>query len=71
MVQDACGRAVAQELDNAEYRDSRGMSRALTGDKRSDRADDIMQRTDWLAALKAGDKPITEHALKHLREAEQ
>jgi hypothetical protein len=86
-VQAACGRAVAQAPDNAQYRDSRGLARALNGDSTGaiedftayiswaiDAGADTnaaTQREQWITTLKAGGQPITDDVLKQLLETEQ
>jgi len=79
-VMEACERAVALAPDNGNIRDSRGLARALTGDRagaiddfeayvartRSDRG--RAQRLDWIAALRSGENPFTAEVLDALRE---
>lgn len=73
LVLDACETAVKLAPDDGSIRDSRGLARALTGDvpgaiedfefavqRRIEAGADaslIASRTDWLAALRAGQAP--------------
>ena len=79
-VMEACERAVALAPDNGNIRDSRGLARALTGD-RAGAIDDFeayvaqtgsgrgrAQRLDWIAALRSGENPFTAEVLDALRE---
>jgi hypothetical protein len=83
-VLDACEQAVELAPDNADYRDSRGLARALTGnnagasedftfalEKMRSGANDqafIERRTAWIAALKAGQNPIDDATLEQLQD---
>jgi tetratricopeptide (TPR) repeat protein len=82
----ACEQAVSLAPDNGDYRDSRGLARALTGDnegaiedftfaieKMRSGANDqayVEKRTAWIAALKAGQNPFDEATLEQLQEEE-
>lgn len=82
-VMDACQQAVELAPDNGDFRDSRGLARALTGDKAGAIEDftafveahkddetlrkDVAQRTEWIGELKAGRNPFDEATLKALR----
>lgn len=75
-----CELAVTLDPKNADYRDNRGLARALTGNLKGaiedfqyyvDRADDEQnkeQRQGWIKALLAGRNPFTAEELKKLRE---
>src|SRR5262245_6714440 len=82
----ACERAVTLAPDDGQVRDSRGLARALTGD-RSGAIDDFTafiawarpdaalaagaaQREAWVATLRAGGDPFDADALRALRESE-
>ncbi|MEQ9354149.1 WD40 repeat domain-containing protein, partial [Coleofasciculus chthonoplastes] len=80
-VMDACEKAVALAPENGGFRDSRGIARALTGDKQgaiedfqayiewadSERfEEEIKQRQGWIDALKAGKNPFTEEEIEKL-----
>jgi regulator of sirC expression with transglutaminase-like and TPR domain len=74
----ACEKAVALAPEDGEIRDSRGVARALTGDKqgaiedfqafikRSDNNELKAQRQGWIDALKAGKNPLTPDEMKSL-----
>ncbi|MEG3991075.1 TIR domain-containing protein, partial [Microcoleus sp. S28C3] len=74
----ACDTAVALAPGNGNFRDSRGVARALTGDtpgaiadfqafiQGTDSADDKKQRQGWIDALKKGENPFTEKELAKL-----
>lgn len=78
-VMSACERAVALEPANESYRDSRGLARALTGNRKGaiedfeyylehgDKEDVKAQRRRWIEALRAGKNPLTPEELKTLR----
>ncbi|HEY9751328.1 MAG TPA: tetratricopeptide repeat protein, partial [Coleofasciculaceae cyanobacterium] len=75
----ACDKAVALDPKNAEYIDSRGLARALTGNisgaiadfttfiKATDNAERKAQRQAWVRDLQAGKNPFTAAVLKSLR----
>jgi hypothetical protein len=79
----ACERALALDPDNASYRDSRGLARALLGDydgaaadfaffiewsKQNDQYEPYGRRREaWLAALQAGQNPFDAATLAELR----
>ncbi|MEQ9548299.1 MAG: tetratricopeptide repeat protein [Coleofasciculus sp. G3-WIS-01] len=75
---DACEKAVALAPENGEFRDSRGIARALTGDKQGAIEDfqafiestnweeGKKQRQGWIDALKAGKNPFTEEEIEEL-----
>jgi len=80
-VMDACEKAVALAPDKGWFRDSRGIARALTGDKQGAIEDfqafiewadsesyeeEIKQRQSWIDALKAGKNPFTEEEIDKL-----
>ncbi|WP_449240171.1 WD40 repeat domain-containing protein [Coleofasciculus chthonoplastes] len=80
-VMDACEKAVALAPKNGNFRNSRGLARALTGDNQGAIEDfqafiewadsesyeeDIKQRQGWIDALKAGKNPFTEEELENL-----
>jgi WD40 repeat protein len=78
-VMSACERAVAQRPKEPNYRDSRGLARALTGNikgaiedfqyyiDRGNRPEVKEQRLRWIEALRAGKNPFTPEELKTLR----
>ena len=76
-------KAVTLEPDNGNYKDTRGLARALTGDIEGAKADfqavldsgfldsfdeAKQQRQRWLEALQAGNNPFTPEVLAELRE---
>ena len=76
----ACNRAVELDPDHREYRDSRGLVRALLGDydgaiedfdffleRISPTNPRRAQRQAWLEALRAGENPFSEEVLTELR----
>jgi len=79
-VMSACERAVALHPTSSDYRDSRGLARALTGDfkgaiedfqyfiDRSDKEDLKGQRRHWIEDLRAGKSPFTPEELNKLRD---
>jgi hypothetical protein len=79
-VVSACDRAVELAPDNADFKDSRGLVRALTGDTEgaiqdfeafiasSSDAERVTRRQAWIEALRAGQQPITEDVLVAERE---
>jgi tetratricopeptide (TPR) repeat protein len=83
-VMSACEQAIELEPENGEYREGRGLARALTGDYegaiedflqvqesfRSVRHDryEYYQRVEWITELAAGRNPFDEELLKELRE---
>ena len=80
-VMRACDRVVerAGDDDRHEFRDSRGLARALTGNtqgaiedfeffvQHTDNAERKSQRQAWVTALKAGTNPFTPEVLQSLR----
>ena len=78
-VMQACEKAVALAPKNGEFRDSRGIARALTGDKpgaiedfqafiKSTNWDKWKkQRQRWIDALKAGKNPFTPEEIEKLK----
>jgi len=79
-VVNACDRAVELDPDQREYRDSRGLVRALLGDFEGATQDfeffierippsnpRRMQRQGWVEALRAGENPFTPEVLAELR----
>jgi tetratricopeptide (TPR) repeat protein len=74
----ACEKAVALAPDDGNNRDSRGLTRALTGKtkgaiedfqafiKSTDDKESKAQRQRWIDALKAGKKPFTPEEIKSL-----
>ena len=76
----ACEEAVKLAPDNVYIRDSRGIARALTGDKNG-AIEDFQafvnsptiakeyktKRQGWINALKAGKNPFTDEVLQELR----
>lgn len=80
-VMTACDRAISQEPDYIGWRDSRGIARALKGD-RAGAIEDFQayinwngspprrkeQRQQWVSRLQNGENPFTEALLKELRE---
>ncbi|MGB7441302.1 MAG: hypothetical protein WA919_09570, partial [Coleofasciculaceae cyanobacterium] len=79
-VMEACDNALRRAPGNIEFRDSRGIARALTRDKQgaiedfqafiksTDSEEKIKQRQGWIEALKAGENPFTEEVLEELKE---
>ena len=80
---DACEQAVnstQDEWEKANYRDSRGLARALTGNtagaiedfqtfmKWTTDVDALIQRQEWITALKKGENPFTSEVLEKLRQ---
>lgn len=77
-VQGACETAVTLDPDNFHIRDSRGLARALAGDKRgaiedfeayvkkAEDADRRSERQAWIAALRQDKNPFTPKLLKTL-----
>ena len=78
----ACEQAVKLEPKNGNYRDTRGLARALTGNRGGAiedfqffvawgqalyRKDLILKRRDWIRELEAGRYPFDEATLKALR----
>src|SRR5262249_54455242 len=75
----ACENALNKEPDNLGYRDSRGLARALIGDRKgaiadfeaflqADRFDEYKeQRRGWIKMLKAGQNPFTPEVLKSIQ----
>ena len=71
----ACEKAVKLEPSNLDFKDSRGLARALTGDFQGAIADFqafldstrhpdlIQQRRDWIKALQAGKNPFKQPEL--------
>ncbi len=78
-VMQACEKAVALAPKNGEFRDSRGIARALTGDKpgaiedfqafikSTDSDEGKKQRQGWIDALKAGKNPFTPEEIEKLK----
>jgi tetratricopeptide (TPR) repeat protein len=78
-VMEACEKAVALDPQNFQYRDSRGLARALTGNvtgaiedfqffvEKTEDADRKAQRQRWIEALRKGENPFTAEVLKELR----
>ncbi len=74
----ACEKAVLLEPENGNIRNSRGVARALTGDKKGAIEDfeayikstnehkEKAQRQRWIDALRAGESPFTEEEIKRL-----
>jgi regulator of sirC expression with transglutaminase-like and TPR domain len=74
----ACEKAVALAPEDGVIRDSRGVARALTGDKQgaiedfqafikwSDNNELKAQRQGWIDALNAGKNPLTPDEMKSL-----
>jgi Flp pilus assembly protein TadD len=79
-VMNACENAVTLAPKNGEFRDSRGIARALTGNtagaiedfqayiKSSDSDEGKKRRQGWIDALKAGKKPFTKEEIERLRQ---
>jgi hypothetical protein len=77
-VRFACENAVALAPNDKEFRDSRGLARALTGDTKGAISDfeafiattgdkkAKSQRQGWVKALKAGKNPFTPQELQKL-----
>lgn len=82
MVMPFCEKAVAADPDNGEYRDGRGIARAMTGDPVNAIADfqafiDWTEdderkalRQHWVKVLQAGENPFTAEERKKLRDKE-
>ncbi len=79
-VMSACEHAVRQQPDYADFRDSRGLARALLGDfegaiadfqsfvDAEERAPEVIaQRREWIRLLEAGTNPFDEKTLADLR----
>lgn len=79
VVNGACDQAVASDPRNADFQDSRGLARALTGNTRGAIQDfeafiqspasndgQKKQRTRWVEALREGNNPFTEEERKAL-----
>ncbi len=76
----ACKKAVALSPQDGNIVDSRGLARALTGDIEGAIADfqfyvewtndeeKKAQRQEWIKALQAGEKPLTDEVLQELRD---
>jgi hypothetical protein len=75
-----CEEAVKLAPDNPNFRDSRGLAKALTGDYPgaiddfqsyvdSGQYDEawVQQRRDWIVALRAGENPFTPEVLEQLK----
>ncbi|WP_017716207.1 AAA-like domain-containing protein [Kamptonema formosum] len=74
----ACEKAVALAPENGSYRDSRGVARAIAGNKKgaiedfqafikwTDSADDKSQRQRWIDALRANKNPFTDEEISRL-----
>ena len=74
----ACENALELAPNNGDFRDSRGLARALTGDTAgaiedfqafidsTDWEEEKKQRQDWIDALKQGENPFTEEAIESL-----
>ena len=74
----ACEKEVALEPNNGNYRDSRGLARALTGNTQgaiedfrafvdwTENNEQRLQRQGWIDALRAGENPFTEEEIKSL-----
>ncbi len=81
-VMSICEKVVAADPDNGEYRDSRGLARAMTGDVEgaiadfqafvewTEEDDRKAQRQAWIKDLQAGKNPFTPKVLQTLREKE-
>ncbi|NEQ12264.1 MAG: WD40 repeat domain-containing protein, partial [Moorea sp. SIO4E2] len=79
-VMDACEKAVAKEPENGFFKRSRGLAKALTGDKAgaisdfqvyvdsTDNDEWKAQPQKWIDDLRAGKNPFTEEVLKDLLE---
>jgi tetratricopeptide (TPR) repeat protein len=83
-VMAACERAVALEPNDGNFRDSRGIARALVGDypgaiddfqrylewgpKNGQPEEQIRQRQDWIRMLQANQNPFNKELLKLLRD---
>ena len=83
VVMRACDRAVEHAANDdpiQDFRDSRGLARALTGNvqgaiedfeffiRHTDNAEQKSQRQAWVGALKAGQNPFTPEVLQSLRQ---
>ena len=74
----ACEKAVMLSTENGNPLNSRGIARALTGNKAgaiedfqafiawSDSEEEKAQRQAWIDALRAGENPFTDEELKKL-----
>jgi regulator of sirC expression with transglutaminase-like and TPR domain len=74
----ACEKAVALTPDDGNFRNSRGLARALTGNTKgaiedfqafiasTDDKEDKSQRQRWVNALRAGKNPFTPEEIKSL-----
>jgi WD40 repeat protein len=79
-VMQACEKAVVLAPKDGGFRDSRGIARALTGDKQgaiedfqafiksTDSDEWKKQRQGWIDALKAGKNPFTQEEIEKLKE---
>lgn len=77
-VMEACNRAVAGEPESEEFRDSRGLARALVGDfdgaiedfqafvDATEDEERKYQRQNWINILRAGDNPFTPEVIRQL-----
>jgi regulator of sirC expression with transglutaminase-like and TPR domain len=75
----ACENAVTLAPKNGEFRDSRGIARALTGNtagaiedfqafiKSTDSDEKKKQRQGWIDALNAGKNPFTQEEIEKLK----
>ncbi len=75
----ACEKAVTLAPKNEEFRDSRGIARALTGNKQgaiedfqafiksADSDEGKKQRQGWIDALKAGKNPFSQEVIEKLK----
>ncbi|NEQ88635.1 MAG: tetratricopeptide repeat protein, partial [Moorea sp. SIO2I5] len=75
----ACEKALELKPDHGNYIDSRGLARALTGNRKgaiedfeqfikwTDDEEDKAQRQGWVDALKKGENPFTKKVLESLR----
>ncbi|NET84225.1 MAG: hypothetical protein F6J94_20600 [Moorea sp. SIO1F2] len=75
----ACEKAIELTPDDEDYIDSRGLARALTGNRKgaiedfeqfikwTDDEEDKAQRQGWVDALKNGENPFTKEVLESLR----
>lgn len=78
-VMNACEQAIVLEPGNSDFRDSRGLARAQTGNVEGAIEDfeafvgwtkvkeDRIQRQRWTEALRAGENPFTSEVLEKLR----
>jgi len=79
MVLPFCDQAVAKAASNINVRDSRGLAKALTGDRegaisdfqffvdQSSDEDAKRERQEWITALSKGENPFTEELLSQLQ----